>query len=293
MTANTGGGDGRTARRIDGRAVAAELDERTAGDVARLTAAGIVPTLAVVVPTDDEGTEWYVRSIARAAKRLGITCLIDTLHGADAATLAGHLRARSADPAVHGVICQTPLPAGVTLADLGTAIAPGKDVDGANPTSLGLLATGSAEAFAPATAQAVLEILRHEQVPLAGRHVVVVGRSTVVGKPAALLLLAEHATVTVCHSRSTDLPTLCREADVLVAAVGRPGLIGVDHVRPGAVVVDVGTNPTPDGGLVGDVDPAVAAVAGALTPVPGGVGPVTTALLHRHTVLAAARASGS
>ncbi len=281
-----------TARRLDGRAVAATVDEHTAADVARLTAAGIVPTLAVVVPTDDEGTAWYVRSIARAARRLGVTCLVDEVHGADAATLREHLATRSADPAVHGVICQTPLPPGVTLAGLGAAIAPGKDVDGANPTSLGLLAAGSAAAFAPATAQAVLEILRHEQVPLAGRRVVVVGRSTVVGKPAALLLLAENATVTVCHSRSADLPGLCREADVLVAAVGRPGLIGADHVRPGAVVVDVGTNPTPGGGLIGDVDPAVAEVAGALTPVPGGVGPVTTALLHRHTALAAVRTSG-
>lgn len=280
-------------RLIDGKAVARIINEQTALNVASLLDDGIFPTLAVVVPTTDPGTAWYVRSIARAADRLGIRCLIEQLDEPSPTTIADRLTALSADRDVHGVICQTPLPPGATLANLGGAIAAAKDVDGASPTSFGLLAAGSTEAFAPATAQAVVEILRHEQIPLAGRRAVVVGRSMVVGKPAAMLLLAENATVTVCHSRSSDLPATCREADVLVAAVGRPGLIGADHVRPGAVVIDVGTNPTPDGGLVGDVDEAaVAPVASALTPVPGGVGPVTTALLLRHTVVAAARAAG-
>ena len=174
----------------------------------------------------------------------------------------------------------------MSLEAVGAHIAPAKDVDGANPTSLGLLAAGL-PTYAPATAAAVLEILRREQVPLVGARAVVVGRSTVVGKPAALLLLAEHATVTVCHSRTTDLAAVCREADVLVAAVGRTHLIGADHIKPGAVVIDVGTNPTPDGGLAGDVDPDAAAAASASTPVPGGVGPVTTALLMRQTLQAA------
>jgi methylenetetrahydrofolate dehydrogenase (NADP+)/methenyltetrahydrofolate cyclohydrolase len=147
--------------------------------------------------------------------------------------------------------------------------------------------------YAPATAAAVLEILKRDEIPLKGSRVVVVGRSTVVGKPAALLLLAEHATVTVCHSRTVDLPAVCREADVLVLAIGRAEMIDGSYVKPGAVVVDVGTNPTDDGSIVGDADgTSVGAVAGALTPVPGGVGPVTTMLLMQHTVRAAAAAAG-
>jgi methylenetetrahydrofolate dehydrogenase (NADP+)/methenyltetrahydrofolate cyclohydrolase len=184
-------------------------------------------------------------------------------------------------------MCQTPLPQGTTLEDVGQHIVFEKDVDGANPESLGRLLAGMSS-FAPATAMAVLEILKRENVPLLGKRVVMVGRSTIVGKPAALLLLAEHATVTICHSRTQDLPGVCREADVLVAAVGRAHMLDASYIREGAVVVDVGTNPTPDGGLVGDVDPAGAAEkAEAYTPVPGGVGPVTTMLLMRNTVQAA------
>ncbi|MDX6316507.1 MAG: methylenetetrahydrofolate dehydrogenase / methenyltetrahydrofolate cyclohydrolase, partial [Streptomyces sp.] len=187
-----------------------------------------------------------------------------------------------------GIILQTPLPEGAALEDLASAIAFEKDVDGANPLSLGRLAAGL-PAYAPATAEAVVAILDHHKVELTGRHAAVVGRSTVVGKPAAHLLLDRNATVTVCHSRTADLAAVTSACDVVVAAVGRAGLITAAHVRPRAVVVDVGTNPTEDGGLVGDVDAAsVEAVAGALTPVPGGVGPVTTALLLQHTVRAAA-----
>ena len=216
-----------------------------------------------------------------------------------AAQISDRLAELSGDPVVHGVVCQTPLPAGATLAQVGAAIPVTKDVDGANPASLGGLAAGLPDVFAPATAAAVLQILRHERIPLSGRRAVVVGRSTVVGKPAALLLLAEHATVTVAHSRTADLPAVCQEADILVAAAGRPKLIGPGHVRPGAVVIDVGTTPTesPDGadggGLAGDVDAvAVTGIASVLTPVPGGVGPVTTAVLMQHTLAAAARAAG-
>ena len=274
-------------RLIDGRAIAARINAATVGAIADLTAAGVTPALAVLVPTKDEATAWYVRSIARAAAKAGITCQVDDLPDASRDQIAGRLAELSADPAVHGIICQTPLPAGVGLHDVAAAIAPAKDVDGANPASLGRLAVGE-PTFAPATAAAVLEILRHEQVPLAGSRAVVVGRSAVVGKPAALLLLAEHATVTICHSRSEALPAICREADVLVAAVGRAHLLGAEHVRPGAVVIDVGTNPAPDGGLAGDVDQAaVEHLAAALTPVPGGVGPVTTAILLRQVVSAA------
>lgn len=269
---------------IDGRAIAAAIGQDV---TARASASTVVPSLAVVVPTNDEAALWYVRSIGRAADRTGVSCRVLQLSEPSEAELRTTLRDLSSDDTVHGVICQTPLPAGLSLSEVGGDIDPAKDVDGASPVSLGRLAAGLA-AFAPATAAAVLEILRREQVPLTGARAVVVGRSTVVGKPVALLLLAENATVTVCHSRTTGLAEICSGADVLVAALGRVGFIGADFVKPGAVVIDVGTNPTPDGGLAGDVDAAaVAGKAGRLTPVPGGVGPVTTMLLLRHVVTAA------
>lgn len=276
-----------TAARVDGRAIAKEGTERVAAAVERLRGDGVTPTLAVVLPTRDESSAWYVRSIRRAAERIGVGCVVHELSGPRAGEIEDVLAGLSGDPGVHGIVCQTPLPAGVRLEDVAVRIDPAKDVDGANPLSLGRLVSGL-PAYAPATAAAVMEVLRHEQVPLAGKRVVVVGRSLVVGKPVSMLLLAEHATVTICHSRTADLAAVCREADVLVAAVGRPALIGADFVRDGAVVVDVGTNPTPEGGLVGDVDTdAVAGRAALVTPVPGGVGPVTTMLLLRQTVAAA------
>jgi len=272
---------------IDGRAAAAAINADTAAAVAALAERGTTPTLTIVLPTADESSAWYVRSIGRAAEKLGVRCVVETLDEPDAVALAGRLAELSADPAVHGIVCQTPLPAGVRLEEIGAAIDPAKDVDGANPASLGRLA-GGLPAYPPATAAAVLELLHRERVELTGRRVVVVGRSLVVGKPVALLLLAADATVTVCHSRTRDLAAVCREADVLVAAVGRAGLVDASYVREGAVVIDVGINPTADGGIVGDVAyDEVAAVAAAVTPVPGGVGPVTTALLLRHTVRAA------
>jgi methylenetetrahydrofolate dehydrogenase (NADP+)/methenyltetrahydrofolate cyclohydrolase len=236
----------------------------------------------VVTATDDEASAAYVRSIANAAAREGIA--VDVLRTTTANGITATLAQLGDDPEVHAVMLQTPLPDGALLADLARAIPPAKDVDGASPESLGRLVAGL-PAFAPATAEAVLALLDHYQVQLRGRHAVVVGRSVVVGKPVAHLLLDRHATVTICHSRTADLPAITRLADVLVVAVGRAALIGPGHVSPGTIVIDVGTNATP-GGLAGDVDPAVAEVAGALTPVPGGVGPVTTALLLRHVVTA-------
>lgn len=271
---------------IDGRAIAAALSGEVSAQVADLRADGRVPVLAVVVATDDEATAWYVRSIERTAAKVGITCRVDVLDAPDAAAVIKRLDELSRDPDVHAIVCQTPLPAGLSLAEAGTHIAPAKDVDGANPASLGRLAAGL-PAYAPATAAAVLEILRQENVPLAGAEAVVVGRSVVVGKPTALLLVAENATVTICHSRTADLAAVCARADVLVAAVGRAGLIGPAHVRSGAVVIDVGTSPTTDGRLAGDVDLTGSGNAAAITPVPGGVGPVTTMLLMRHTAGAA------
>jgi methylenetetrahydrofolate dehydrogenase (NADP+)/methenyltetrahydrofolate cyclohydrolase len=278
---------------VDGRTIAVTMATATAAAADVLRSGGITPALAVLVPTEDAGVAWYVRSIQRAAARTGIACQVHPMGGSlSAEQIAGRLAGLSLDPAVHGVICQTPLPAGVDLPSVGQAIPVSKDVDGANPASLGGLAAGLPGVFAPATAAAVLVILRHGRIPLSGRRAVVVGRSTVVGKPAALLLLAEHATVTVAHSRTRDLQSVCREADVLVVAAGQPKLIGAEHIRPGAVVIDVGTSATDGGKLVGDVDAAaVTGIASVLTPVPGGVGPVTTAVLMQHVLQAAARAA--
>ncbi|MYW03554.1 bifunctional 5,10-methylenetetrahydrofolate dehydrogenase/5,10-methenyltetrahydrofolate cyclohydrolase [Streptomyces sp. SID3343] len=277
-----------TAVVLSGRELAAAIRTETAERAAALAAAGTTVKLAVVVATADESSAWYVRSIAKAAAKVGIGCDVVDL-GADATpdAIRAALAGLSADGAVHGIILQTPLPAGAVPEELAGAIAFGKDVDGANPLSLGRLAAGL-PAFAPATAAAVVAILDHHGIELTGRHVAVVGRSTVVGKPAAHLLLDRNATVTVCHSRTKDLAAITASADVVVAAAGRPGLITAAHVAPGATVIDVGTNPTEDGGLVGDVAAdEVAQIAGALTPVPGGVGPVTTALLLHHTTSAA------
>jgi methylenetetrahydrofolate dehydrogenase (NADP+)/methenyltetrahydrofolate cyclohydrolase len=285
------------ARSLSGRELAARIRAETAAQAAELAAAGRPPRLAVVTATEDEASTWYVRSLAAAAAKAGVACDLTDLvpmspedpgsQQATAASIAAALEALSEDASVHGIIVQTPLPGAARLAELAGHIHPAKDVDGANPVSLGRLMTGL-PAFAPATAEAVIRLLDHHRVELGGKRAVVVGRSAVVGKPVAHLLLDRNATVTICHSRTEDLAAVTAQADVLVVAAGRPGLIGPGHVAAGAAVVDVGTNAMPDGGLAGDVDPKVAEIAGALSPVPGGVGPVTTALLLRHVTQAAA-----
>ncbi|NUS94499.1 MAG: bifunctional 5,10-methylenetetrahydrofolate dehydrogenase/5,10-methenyltetrahydrofolate cyclohydrolase [Nocardia sp.] len=276
---------------LTGKDLAAAINADTTARAKTLTErAGRAPRLALVVANDDPASAWYVNSLKKSAANRGIDC--DTVDlGADASadTLRTELSVRSADPDTDAIMLQTPLPAGVTLDDVSPAIAATKDVDGVSPLSLGLLAAGSA-GFAPATAEAVVELLEHHGVALEGRHVAVVGRSNVVGKPLAHLLLAKNATVTVCHSRTTNLPAITAAADVVVAAAGRIGLVTGANVRAGAVVIDVGTNESADGKIVGDVDAeSVRGIAGGLSPVPGGVGPVTTALLMRHVVIAAER----
>jgi methylenetetrahydrofolate dehydrogenase (NADP+)/methenyltetrahydrofolate cyclohydrolase len=286
-----------TASSLSGRELAVSIRAQTAAAAVAQAEAGPPPGLAIVIATGDESSAWYVRSVAKAAQQAGITCTVhDRTLGdgsADAAVtaLSEKLTALSADDAVHGIILQTPLPAAAKGAGLASLIAPGKDVDGANPVSLGRLAAGL-PAFAPATAEAVIALLEHYQVQVSGTLAAVVGRSTVVGKPAALLL-DRNATVTICHSRTPDLAGVTSGADIIVAAAGRAGLITAEYVKPGAVVVDVGTNVSGDGSLTGDVDSeSVSEKAGALSPVPGGVGPVTTALLLQHTVQAAAGLQG-
>jgi methylenetetrahydrofolate dehydrogenase (NADP+) / methenyltetrahydrofolate cyclohydrolase len=278
------------ARTLSGRDIAAQLRASAAESVSALAAGGVAVRLAIVTATQDESSAWYVRSISAAAGKAGLECeVVDLTAQAEPGRIEDALIRLSADDHVHGIILQTPLPPGARAEQLALSIDPAKDVDGANPVSLGRLTVGLT-AFAPATAQAVLQLLDFHGIELSGRRAVVVGRSAVVGKPLLQLLLRRDATVTVCHSRTRDLPAVTREADVLVAAVGRAGLITAEYIKPGAVVVDVGTNPTADGGLTGDVEAGSAgAVAGALSPVPGGVGPVTTAQLLMNTANAASQ----
>lgn len=276
---------------LTGKELAAAINADTKARAATLTEAGTAPRLALVVANDDPASAWYVNSLRKAAERLGIDCdRIDLGAHASAEIIRAELAARSADAAVDAIMLQTPLPAGVTLDDVSSSIVASKDVDGVSPLSLGLLAAGL-DGFVPATSEAVVELLKHHDIPLTGKHVAVVGRSNVVGKPLGQLLLAENATVTIAHSRTVDLPAVTSAADIVVAAAGRIGLVTGKHVAEGAVVVDVGTNEAADGGIVGDVEAeSVRGTASALSPVPGGVGPVTTALLMRHVVVAAEKA---
>ncbi len=276
-----------TATIIDGRAIAGELREDLKAQVAALRERGVAPHLAVAVLGDDPAARSYVRAIERAAAAVDAVCTVhrlpDTAGEDDLGTL---LDALGADGSVHGVIVQTPLPAGLDITAIGARIRVEKDVDGLNPTSAGRLALGL-PSYPPATAAAVMEAAHRAGIELRGTRAVVIGRSAVVGKPVALLLLREDATVTLCHSRTVALPAVAREADLLVVAVGRARMVGADYVRPGAVVIDVGINEV-EGKMVGDVDAvAVAEIAGAITPVPGGIGPLTNVMLLRNTITAA------
>jgi methylenetetrahydrofolate dehydrogenase (NADP+) / methenyltetrahydrofolate cyclohydrolase len=276
---------------IDGKAVAARIREEVAREVAKVVAErGAPPGLATVLVGDDPASRIYISGKHRACEEVGIASVGREL-AADTseAELLAVIDELNADEAVSGIIVQLPLPGHLDGARATSAVDPAKDVDGLTPTSAGLLVQGR-PGLVPATPRGVMELLRTYEVPLEGAHAVVVGRSDLVGKPVASLLLAENATVTVCHSRTRDLGAVCRTADVLVAAVGRPRMVTGDMVREGATVIDVGMNRTEDG-LFGDVDfDTVAARAGAITPVPGGVGPMTVAMLLRNTLEAAGAA---
>ena len=275
-------------RLLRGGPIATAIREQVAAEVAALRdAAGRAPALAVVIVGRDAPSTVYLHKILDGCRLVGITdLLVELPENATEADVRGAIRALNADEAVAGIFVQMPLPAGIPLRAVIDVLDPTKDIDGIHPLNAGLLALGF-EGFLPATAHAAVEILLQSGIPLVGRHAVVVGRSNVVGKPAALLLLREHATVTICHSRTVDLADRVREADIVVVAVGRAGLITGAMLKPGAVVVDVGINVV-DGKLVGDVDFASASmVASAITPVPGGVGPLTNAILLTHLVRAA------
>ncbi len=272
---------------IDGRAVAARVCERVAAEVAELRAVGVRPGLATVLVGEDPASQVYVRMKRKACEEVGIASVHHDLPAdTPQSELGALLESLNADPAVSGILLQLPLPAQIDADEMTGTIAAEKDVDGLTPFSAGLLVHGR-EGLVPCTPAGVMELLAHAEVELEGARAVVIGRSQLVGRPLAQLLLAANATVTQCHSRTRDLAAVCREADVLVSAVGRPATVTADMVREGAVVIDVGMNRT-ENGLVGDVDfAAVRAKARAITPVPGGVGPMTIAMLLSNTVRAA------
>jgi methylenetetrahydrofolate dehydrogenase (NADP+) / methenyltetrahydrofolate cyclohydrolase len=278
-----------SARVIDGKAVAERVRGRVADEIASL---GLRPGLATVLVGDDPASAVYVRMKREDSAQVGIESFHHEPGGdVSADALAGLLRDLNADERVHGILLQLPLPDGLDQDQFISLIDPAKDVDGLTSANAGLLMQDREEAMVPCTPAGVMELLGEAGVELEGTRAVVLGRSILVGKPLLQLLLAANATVTQCHSRTRDLPAVCREADVLIAAVGSPHLVTADMVSEGAVVIDVGTNRT-DAGLVGDVAyDAVAAKAGAITPVPGGVGPMTRAMLLVNTLRAAKRAS--
>ena len=293
---------------LDGNKIAGEIKAEIAAEVKAMTAAGVRPGLAVVLVGNDPASEIYVRGKVKSCEDLGIysekITPPDTITTEALLTLIADLNARDE---IDGILVQLPLPAQVDAKRVLMAVDPRKDVDGFHPVNVGLLST-QRPGLVPCTPAGIIEILKRSNIPIAGQEAVVVGRSDIVGKPVAMLLINNNATVTVCHSKTRDLAGVCRRADILVAAIGKAGLVTRDFVMPGAAVIDVGTNKVTDRAeferlysghpkreesfrtkgstLVGDVHPEVAEVAGALTPVPGGVGPLTIAMLMSNTVRA-------
>ncbi|HKY60905.1 MAG TPA: bifunctional 5,10-methylenetetrahydrofolate dehydrogenase/5,10-methenyltetrahydrofolate cyclohydrolase [Gemmatimonadota bacterium] len=287
-----------SARLIDGRAVGLGVRREVAEAVERLRAeTGVVPGLAAVLVGDDTASATYVRMKGKACEEAGFhSRTVRRPASISEAELLELIAELNGDPAVHGILVQLPLPAQIDTRRVLIAVDPGKDVDGFHPVNVGRLTAGDFESgFVPATPAGIMRLVAETGIQQEGAEAVVIGRSDIVGKPTALLLLHAHATVTICHSRTVDLAAHARRADILVAAVGRPGVVTREMVKPGAVVIDVGMNrvddPTGERGyrLVGDVDPGVAEVAGWLTPVPGGVGPMTIAMLLDNTLKAARR----
>jgi methylenetetrahydrofolate dehydrogenase (NADP+)/methenyltetrahydrofolate cyclohydrolase len=277
---------------IDGKAIAASVRAGVKAEAAELAArTGVRPGLTVILVGEDPASRVYVRNKGKAADEAGfVSRQIDLPADTEERKLVEVVSRLNADPSVHGILVQLPLPKQIDAKRVIGAIDPRKDVDGLHPVNAGLLFTGGG-GFIPCTPYGILRMLDHEKVDLKGKHAVVVGRSNLVGKPAAMLLLSRHATVTICHSRTEDLPSVVRSGDVVVAAVGRAGMIRGSWIKPGAVVIDVGMNRDAAGKLCGDVafDEA-RETAGAITPVPGGVGPMTIAMLLQNTYEAALRA---
>jgi methylenetetrahydrofolate dehydrogenase (NADP+)/methenyltetrahydrofolate cyclohydrolase len=278
------------ARILDGKSLAAQVRAGVKQRVAHLAQRGIAPGLAVILTGEDPASTVYVRNKVRACEETGVrSALFEFPSSVSEQELLDRVARLNADPAIHGVLVQLPLPGQVDATRVLHAVTPSKDVDGFHEANLGALLAGKPDLL-PCTPAGVMRLLDHAQVPVAGRRAVVLGRSNIVGKPLALLLLQRDATVTICHSKTVDLEKIARQADILVAAVGRAKLVGAAMVKPGACVVDVGVNRLADGTLAGDVDfHAVKNVAGWITPVPGGVGPMTIAMLLENCVYAAER----
>jgi methylenetetrahydrofolate dehydrogenase (NADP+)/methenyltetrahydrofolate cyclohydrolase len=307
------------ARILDGAKLASEIRAEVAAEVKGLAEAGVRPGLAVVLVGHNPASEIYVRGKVKSSQEVG---LYSEQHSPDESASTEELLALIASlnrrDEIDGILVQLPLPAHVDSKRILLAVDPAKDVDGFHPMNVGYLST-QRPGLVPCTPAGVMEILRRSSIPVAGQEAVVVGRSDIVGKPVAMLLLNQNATVTVCHSKTSDLPGVCRRADILVAAIGRAGMVTRDYVKPGATVIDVGINKVTDrtefdrffsgaqagnakrletflakgSTLVGDVHPEVSEVAGAITPVPGGVGPLTIAMLMANTVKAAKLRRGS
>ena len=275
---------------VDGKALALGLEEGLRERVEALKQNEIVPHLAVVIAGDDPASHVYVRNKQRACERCGIlSTRIDLPSNATQESVLEVVANLNSDSSVHGILVQSPAPEGVDELVIASAISPDKDVDGFHPTNLGRLVQGDASGLLPCTPSGVLMMLEQSGARLSGAKAVVLGRSRIVGMPMALMLAQRgvDATVTIVHSRTEDAPALCREADIVVAAIGRPHTVKAAWIMSGAFVADVGISRTGDGGIAGDVDPGVSEVAGWLTPVPGGVGPMTIAMLMMNTVRAA------
>ena len=277
-------------RTIDGQAIAREFREGLMRRVGALASKGVRPGLAVVQVGNHPASKVYVRNKIRACSEVGLLSEhIDLPGNTDEAALLDRIRSLNSDARIHGVLVQLPLPPGFSVDRVQETIAPEKDVDGFHPINVGLLAIGRPR-FAPCTPLGVVKLLEHEKINPEGRHAVVVGRSNIVGKPMALLLLQRGATVTICNSRTPDLGEMTRQADILVVAAGKPMLVTSGMVKEGAVVIDVGINRLADGKLSGDVDfQSIWGTASRISPVPGGVGPMTIAMLIENTLLAAER----
>ena len=277
-----------SAKIIDGKQVAARCREELKQQVAALRARGIIPGLAVILVGDDPASQVYVRNKHRACEELGIHSEQYTLPAeTDRQTLLDLITELNGREEIDGILVQLPLPGHLDEKEILSAIDPAKDVDSFHPQNVGRLVIGD-YFFAPCTPSGILTLIDSAGVDLTGKECVVIGRSNIVGKPMALMLLHRNATVTVCHSKTRDLPSVTRRADVLISAVGKAGFVTADMVKPGAVVIDVGMNRNQAGKLCGDVDfESVSRVAGYLTPVPGGVGPMTITMLLRSTVLSA------
>jgi len=298
-----------SARILDGNKMAAEIRGEVAAEVRALAASGVRPGLAVVLVGNHPASEVYVRGKVKSSEEIGLYSeMYKPVESATTEELLALIANLNGREEIDGILVQLPLPGRVDAKKVLLAVSPAKDVDGFHPLNVGYLST-QRPGLVPCTPAGVMEILRRGGVPVAGQEAVVVGRSDIVGKPVAMLLLNQNATVTVCHSKTRDLPGVCRRADILVAAIGRAGMVTRDYVKPGATVIDVGINKVSDRNeferffagnkkreetfltkgstLVGDVHPEVAEVAGAITPVPGGVGPLTIAMLMANTVKAA------